>query len=90
MIRAMAKQYKEGKTRCYKLTNGKKICASEKAWGVFFGKVTSDYGKGAETKPRTRSVNESDINDTEEAELSEFEEDTLIDWYLEKIRKEDK
>ena len=79
MIHAMAKEYTGGKTRCYDLSNGKKICAPKKAWRVFYAKVTKDYGRGAETKPRDRKVSESD----EEIEVSELSRDIMIDWLLE-------
>lgn len=85
MIHAMAKQYTGGKIRCYDLSNGKKICASKKAWSVFYAKVTKDYGRGAETKPRDRKVSESD----EEIEVSELSRDIMIDWLLEQNEIED-
>jgi len=90
MIEAMRKEYSEGKERCYDTSDGKKICASAKAWSVFFAKVNKDYGSGAESKPRTRTVHESEKKEEEFTEVSEVAADIFIDWYFDKILKEEK
>lgn len=57
MIQSMKKQYKQGKIAC-RSVGGKSICASAKAWSVFFATGTKRYGKGFETKPRAKKVEE--------------------------------
>jgi hypothetical protein len=85
MIKAMGKTYKTGKPNCRKMTDGKKICVSKKAWSVFFGKVTKEYGRGAEEKPRSRSKS---VGESEKP--SELEKDIFIEWFLEDIKDENK
>lgn len=60
MIRAMARTYAgQGKRRCYPLKGGGQICASSKAWSVFFATGNKKYGEGFETKPMPKKVSES-------------------------------
>jgi len=75
MIKAMAKQYPGKKRKCYEIQGGKKICASKKAWSVFFAKLRKEGYD--ETKPKSVKVEES-----EREELSELEKDILIEWFL--------
>ena len=66
MARGMMKTYGKG-TTCYNFTDGGRICMSKKAWSVFYATGNEKYGEGFETKPRPKSVEE-----TQE----------LIDWYM--------
>ena len=94
MLQSMKKTYSgQGDTRCYDMTDETEFCASSKAWSVFFAKVTEDYGKGAETRPKSRTVNESTESKAEKP--SDLEIDIFIDWYLgltdlEEKKKDDK
>jgi len=94
MLQSIKKTYAgQGKTKCYDMSNGKKFCASAKAWSVFYAKVTKDYGQGAESKPRSRSVEESGEKKVQKP--SDLEMDVFIDWYLgltdlEEKKKDDK
>lgn len=106
MIKAMNKEYPQGKKRCYKVAGGGKICASSKAWSVFFAKITKEYGKGSETKKKIGKKNskkttkkkrkkaqESEKKDgkkVEETEVSQLEKDMIIEWYLKEVKKEKK
>lgn len=75
MIKSMNKTYPDGEKKCYDLAGGGKICASKKAWSVFFAKI-KEMGK-KETQPRSKNVEES-----ENEEQSEMEKDQWIDWFL--------
>jgi len=91
MIEAMRKEYPEGTTRCYDTSDGKRICASAKTWEVFFAKITKEYGRGAETKSRQRDANESEKKDkTIDTKISDVAADIYIDWYFQKVLKEEK
>jgi len=71
----MARTYAgQGKRKCYPLKGGKRICASEKAWSVFYARGNKKYGNGFETKPRAKKVSET------------LEE--VLEWYLEKRKNE--
>ena len=88
MLQSMKKTYSgQGKTKCYDMSDGSKFCASEKAWSVFYAKVTEDYGKGAEAKPRSRDTQESQKDGVQKP--SELEIDIFIDWYLGLDKEED-
>ena len=57
LMKGMATQYKGiGETKCRKFTDGSQICASEKAWQVFYSYLIS---KGwNDEKPMPKSLNE--------------------------------
>lgn len=59
MIRNMGKQYREGKIVCRDLSDGTKVCVSEKAWNVFFATGNKLYGKGFEVKEKPKKVEET-------------------------------
>ena len=84
MIRAMAKQYKTGPTRCYPKIGGGKVCATQKAWSVFYAKVTKQFGKKAYMKARTRKKKkgkkaQESMQDIEGMK-DELGNDIYIDW----------
>lgn len=59
IIRGMASHYKSGKIICRPMSDGSKICASTKAWQVFFAYCNK---KGYdETKPMPRKMSLEDI-----------------------------
>lgn len=72
MIRGMAKTYAgQGKIKCRDVVGGKKVCASEKAWDVFFGTGNKKYGEGFETKPRRTKA----------------EEALILEWFMERWKR---
>ena len=87
MIRAMAKDYKTGAKRCYPKVGGGKICASAKAWSVFYAKVTKQFGKKAYMKARTRKTKKGKKAQESEQNIEgmrdELENDIYIDWVTE-------
>ena len=87
MIQAMAKDYKTGVKRCYPKVGGGKICASAKAWSVFYAKVKKEFGAKAYMKPRTRKPKkgkkaQESMQDIE-GMVDELERDIYIDWITE-------
>jgi len=55
MIRGMAKSYRgQGKRVCRSMIDGSKVCASEKAWSVFFATIRKR--KWDDTKPMPKSL----------------------------------
>ena len=78
MIRGMKRTYcKGGANVCRDFSDGTKICACEKAWSVFFATVTKNWGRGAETKPIPKHVQEA------------YEREELIEWFLESFEESD-
>jgi hypothetical protein len=73
MIKGMGKQYPGSPKKCRKMSDGKDVCISKKAWNVFFATVTKRYGSGAEEKPKTKKVEETDT-------------DYLIKWYIRRLK----
>lgn len=69
MIRSMGKSYKKGEIKCKDFSDGSRICVSEEAWNMFYATGTKRYGKGFETKPKPKSVEESFIDD-------------IVKWYI--------
>jgi len=56
----MAKTYSgQGVNKCYDLQGGGKICASTKAWTVFYARGKKKYGSGFETKAVPKKVQET-------------------------------
>lgn len=55
MVRGMAKQYKgQGSIKCRPFTDGSKVCASEKAWSVFYATIRKR--KWDDTRPMPKSL----------------------------------
>jgi len=74
MAQGMRKQYPGKPVKCRDFTDKTKVCMSSKGWSVFFGKVTKLAGKGGETKPRPKSVEET-------------YQDEIIEWCLKNVKR---
>ena len=75
MIQSIGKQYKGNSVKCRDLTDGTKVCVSTKAWSVFFATMRK---KGwNESKPKSKSINETVINEA----IDEFLE-SLVEWAI--------
>ncbi len=77
MANSMKKQYKEGKVTCRPFTDGSKVCASKRAWSLFYATVTKLVGRGGETKSRSKKINETVFQET----VGEVIQD-LINWRI--------
>ena len=73
MIQNMKKQYKSGKVTCRPFTDGSKVCASARAWSIFFATINK---MGADdSKPRPEKVNETVFQETVNQYIQ-----SLIEW----------
>jgi len=75
MANNMRKQYKAGKVKCRPFTDGTKVCASKRAWSVFFATINK---MGADdSKPRPAKINETVFQETVKEYLND-----LINWRI--------
>jgi len=74
----MASQYKGGKVTCRDFTDGSKVCASTKAWSVFFATIRK-HGWD-EKSPRPHSVTETVFMEAVEETMKD-----IIDWFAESV-----
>ena len=78
MIKGMASQYKGGKVKCRDFTDGSTVCATEKAWSIFY--ATLNKHKWSDTSARSVAVSETVFQQAIEETLKE-----IVDWYAESV-----